>query len=324
MRTLQLLSGAVAAVALTAGAACNRADTNERAQQAANQVRDVAARAGDELADAWTTTQIQAKYFADRDIKARYIDVSTHDHVVTLEGYVQNEEVRQRAEQMAKGTSGVREVQDRLLIGQVPQNASKTPPPSDAVATSGSASALDAAAARIDDARITTTIQAKYFLDSGVKGRRIDVDTSGGVVTLRGEVASESERAQALRIARETDGVQRVEDTLAVNATLEQSPPATPAVADDRSSRESLGARIDDGVIVTKLKAKYIADSEVKAFDIDVSANNGVVTLEGQVANAAARERAVSLARDTEGVAQVVDRLSVERAAPKAKPRARK
>jgi osmotically-inducible protein OsmY len=325
MRTLQLLCGAAAAVALTAGAACNRADTNDRAQQAANQVRDVAARAGDELADAWTTTQIQAKYFADRDIKARYIDVSTHDHVVTLEGYVQNEEVRQRAEQVAKSTSGVREVQDRLLIGQVPQNASKTgPPASVAVATSGAANAVDTAAARIDDGRITTTIQAKYFLDSGVKGRRIDVDTSAGVVTLRGEVASESERSLALRIARETEGVQRVEDMLAVNAALEQNPPATPAVADDRTSHESLGARIDDGVIVTKLKAKYLADSEVKASEIDVSANSGVVTLEGHVANAAARERAVSLARDTDGVVQVVDRLSVETAAQKAKPRARK
>ena len=322
MRTLQLLCGAAAALALTAGAACNRADTNERAQQAANQVKDVAARAGDELADAWTTTQIQAKYFADRDIKARYIDVSTHDHVVTLEGYVQNEDVRQRAEQTAKGTSGVRAVLDHLLIGQVPQNASKGQPSSSvAVATSGAANAIDTAAARIDDGRITTTIQAKYFLDPGVKWRRIDVDTRSGVVTLRGEVASDGERAQALRVARETDGVMRVEDMLTVNASLEQG---APAASDDHAPHESLGARIDDGVVVTKLKAKFVADSQVNGSAIDVSANNGIVTLEGQVPSAAARDHAIAIARETDGVAQVVDRLSVQNASERAKARTRK
>jgi osmotically-inducible protein OsmY len=321
MKTLQLLCSAAAAVAVTAGAACNRSDTNDRAQQAANQVREVAARAGDELADAWTTTQIQAKYFADRDIKARYIDVSTHDHVVSLEGYVQNDEVRQRAVQMAKGASGVRGVQDRLLIGQAPQNASKSPAPSESVATSGAANAVNTAAARLDDGRITTMIQAKFFLDATVKGRRIDVDTTSGVVTLRGDVASDAERSEALRLARETDGVQRVEDMLAVNASLDRSGDSG---TDTRATHESLGTRIDDSVIVTKLRAKFLADAQVKGASIEVAANNGVVTLEGPIANAAAHERALALTRDTDGVVQVVDRLSVQNASERAKARTRK
>ena len=320
MKTLQLVCSAAAAVAVTAGAACNRSDTNDRAQQAANQVREVAARAGDELADAWTTTQIQAKYFADRDIKARYIDVSTHDQVVTLEGYVQNDEVRQRAVQMAKGTGRVRQVQDQLLIGQAPQNASKSEPSSEPVATSGAANTVNTAAVRIDDGRITTTIQAKYFLDSTMKGRRIDVDTHSGVVTLRGDVASDAERTQALRLARETEGVQRVEDMLAVNAALDRGDTAT----DNRTSHEPLGERIDDGIIVTKLRAKILADSQVKGTSIEVAANNGVVTLEGPVANAAAHDRLLALTRETDGVVQVVDRLSVQTASERAKARARK
>jgi osmotically-inducible protein OsmY len=320
MKTLQLVCSAAAAMAVTAGAACNRSDTNDRAQQAANQVREVAARAGDELADAWTTTQIQAKYFADRDIKARYIDVSTHDQVVTIEGYVPNDEVRQRAVQMAKGTGRVRQVQDQLLIGQAPQNASKSEPPSEPVATSGAANAVTTAEARVDDGRNTTMFQAKYFLDSTVKGRRIDVDTHSGVVTLRGDVASDAERSQALRLARETEGVQRVEDMLAVNAALDRGDNAT----DNRASHESVGARIDDGIIVTKLRAKFLADSQVKGTSIEIAADNGVVTLEGPVANAAAHERALALTRETDGVVQVVDRLSVQTASERAKARVRK
>ncbi len=220
MKTPQLLCSIAAAVALVSGA-CNRADTNAQAERAAADVRTAASRAGDRLADAWLTTQIQAKYFADRDIKARYIDVSTRNRIVTLQGYVQNDDMRHRVVDLAKQTNGVQEVQDRLLIGQTPQNADRTLP-REAAPTSGQVESAPAPTTGqpIDDARITTTIQAKYFTSGNVKGRRIDVDTRGGVVTLRGEVASEAEREEALRVARETEGVQRVEDMLTVNAAL--------------------------------------------------------------------------------------------------------
>jgi osmotically-inducible protein OsmY len=54
-------------------------------------------------------------------------------------------------------------------------------------------------------------------LDDRVKAARIDVDASGSVVTLSGRVGSEDERAQAVRLARETDGVTSVIDHLTVN-----------------------------------------------------------------------------------------------------------
>jgi osmotically-inducible protein OsmY len=238
MRTPQLLCGVAAALTLVAGG-CNRADTNAQTQRAAAEVRGAASKARDELADAWLTTQIQAKYFADRDIKARYIDVSTNNHVVTLDGYVQSDDARRHAVDLAKETNGVREVQDRLLIGQAPRTADRTlpadtaanpaatspapaapaAPSNETAATTGQTSSAPADRP-IDDARITTTIQAKYFVSATVKGRRIDVDTRGGVVTLRGQVASEREREEALRAARETAGVQRVEDMLTVDAGL--------------------------------------------------------------------------------------------------------
>jgi len=68
----------------------------------------------------------------------------------------------------------------------------------------------------VDDDLVTSMIQAKFFQDPEVKARDIDVSTRNGVVTLRGEVASAAERAQALRLARETQGVQRVEDALRI------------------------------------------------------------------------------------------------------------
>src|SRR5687767_15309883 len=119
MRRPQLFTGAVV-VALAATAACSRAETSREAHEAAAEVRTVAARAGDRLADSWLTAKVQAKFFADDDIKARYIDVSTRDGKVTLKGFVETDAVRQEALQIARNTEGVKQIEDRLLIGQAP------------------------------------------------------------------------------------------------------------------------------------------------------------------------------------------------------------
>ena len=66
-----------------------------------------------------------------------------------------------------------------------------------------------------------------------------------------------------------------------------------------------------DGALTAKIKSKMALDDHVNARAIDVDTSGSVVTLTGVVGSAAARERAVSLARDTEGVTRVVDRLQV-------------
>jgi hypothetical protein len=66
------------------------------------------------------------------------------------------------------------------------------------------------------DGALTAKIKAKMALDDRVKAAKIDVDTAGAVVTLSGRVASESERTRAVQLARETDGVTSVVDSLTV------------------------------------------------------------------------------------------------------------
>ena len=69
---------------------------------------------------------------------------------------------------------------------------------------------------RMTDARLTAKIKSKMALDDHVKARAIDVDTSGGVATLSGVVASGDERKRALQLARDTEGISRVVDELEV------------------------------------------------------------------------------------------------------------
>jgi osmotically-inducible protein OsmY len=69
---------------------------------------------------------------------------------------------------------------------------------------------------RMAESALTAKIKSKMALDDHVNARRIDVDTSGSVVTLTGAVASSAERERALRLARETEGITRVVDRLRV------------------------------------------------------------------------------------------------------------
>ena len=65
--------------------------------------------------------------------------------------------------------------------------------------------------------------------------------------------------------------------------------------------------------LTAKIKAKMALDDSIKAAAIDVDTDGSVVTLTGTVRSEAERTRALQLARETDGVTHVVDRLSVGR-----------
>jgi osmotically-inducible protein OsmY len=69
---------------------------------------------------------------------------------------------------------------------------------------------------------------------------------------------------------------------------------------------------IEDGALTSKIKAKMALDDTVKALSLDVDTRAGVVTLTGTVRSEGERQRALALARETEGVTQVVDRLQLK------------
>ena len=66
-----------------------------------------------------------------------------------------------------------------------------------------------------------------------------------------------------------------------------------------------------EGSLTAKIKAKMALDDTVKALSIDVDTNGSVVTLTGAVHSEAERNKAVQLARETDGVTSVNDKLVV-------------
>jgi hyperosmotically inducible protein len=69
---------------------------------------------------------------------------------------------------------------------------------------------------------------------------------------------------------------------------------------------------VEETAIASKIKAKMALDDSVKALEIEVSATGSTVTLSGRVRSAAEHNRALALARETNGVTNVVDHLVVQ------------
>ncbi|HEU4649876.1 MAG TPA: BON domain-containing protein [Croceibacterium sp.] len=68
---------------------------------------------------------------------------------------------------------------------------------------------------------------------------------------------------------------------------------------------------LTEGSLTAKIKAKMALDDTVKALTIDIDTQGSVVTLSGTVNSPAERTKALQLARETEGVTSVIDRLVV-------------
>ena len=73
------------------------------------------------------------------------------------------------------------------------------------------------------------------------------------------------------------------------------------------------GEVLSEGALTAKIKSKMALDDLVQARSINVTTSGHVVTLSGSVRSTAERDRAIQLARETAGVTQVVDHLSVAR-----------
>jgi hyperosmotically inducible periplasmic protein len=338
MKAPQLFCGAFVLVMSVSG--CQKqnsqAELKQSASETADRIKTGSVKAGEKLEDVWLATKIQAKFVGDRDIKARDVKVGVHDGVVTLNGRVQNESEHQLALTLAKNTSGVKQVVDNLdveVAGPPPVRTVNGGTPG-AVATTGttaSPSSPPPPVAISDDARIGTSIQSKYFMDDRIKGRHISVTTNAGVVTLNGEIADDTERAEALLLARTTEGVKRVEDNLTISTSTAPAPASTAATpptatASSAAAKPTETAADTDAALADRIQSQLASDNQVKNAPIEVTAKSGVVVLQGTVPTRAAKERALTVARDVDGVTQVVERIQVSptRSAPTKSSSARK
>ncbi len=68
---------------------------------------------------------------------------------------------------------------------------------------------------------------------------------------------------------------------------------------------------VAEASLTAKIKAKMALDDRISAGRIDVTTEGSTVTLTGRVGSQEERERAVRMTRETDGVVNVVDQLTV-------------
>ena len=103
-----------------------------------------------------------------------------------------------------------------------------------------------------------------------------------------------------------------------VQAAVEKAPApapaadATPPPAPAQSTTRSVGTAIDDSGITMRVKSAFVADPDVKSLDITVETRKGEVQLSGFVDSQAQIDRAVDIARRTQGVSAVQNKLALK------------
>lgn len=153
--------------------------------------------------DATITARVKSRLLWNRNTNGLAIDVDTDNGVVTLKGRVASGAHRDLAVQLAKNTTGVKQVKDELKVVSSPKEAVEKNP-------------LQRVETRASDTWITTKVKSVLLFSKDAENAEIEVSTSNQVVTLRGAVVSEDQKEKILKLVGDVVGVKEVRSKLVV------------------------------------------------------------------------------------------------------------
>jgi hyperosmotically inducible protein len=155
----------------------------------------------------------------------------------------------------------------------------------------------------VEDTAVTGSVKAAFAVHRDLQNRPIEIETDGGVVLLSGEVASKEERESAEELAANVEGVEGVENRLAVDATLGDENDSPP---------KSFGQRLDDAALLTKIRTALHLDREARKIDVEIQVSAGRVVLRGAVPNEELADRIRNRVASVAGVESLDDELELE------------
>ncbi len=148
----------------------------------------------------------------------------------------------------------------------------------------------------VDDSVLTAKLKSALLVDPTVKGIDVKVETRKGEVQLSGFVDDQSQIDRAVTIARNMEGVRRVDNKMSL-----------------KTGTASVGNVIDDGLVTARVRAALFADPRVNSTDIGVVTRKGEVQLSGYVDTQSQIDEAISIARGVNGVQGIDNKLSVKK-----------
>lgn len=146
---------------------------------------------------------------------------------------------------------------------------------------------------QIDDFNAAASIKSAMLRAEGYRLGGVDVEVTEGVALLTGSVPRAEDRIYAECVTWSAPAVRQVSNRIEIGG--------------DRSRAQA--AR--DALTTQRVRARLMADSQVRAVNFNIETHNGVVHLLGFARNEGERERAAMHAALAEGVEAVVDLVRV-------------
>ena len=221
----------------------------------------------DRVESSFKKTYVYKTYLKDEHIK-----ISSKNGVVTLSGMVENETHKPMAQDVAEALPGVKSVDNRIQ-GEHPAENS--------------------------DTWIGMKVKSALLYHRNVSGTKTEVFVKDGVVTLKGEAATQAQKELTTEYAKDVAGVKDVSNEMTVSS-------APVKVA------ETMGENIDDASITAQVKATLLSHRSTGVLRTKVATKDGVVTLMGQARNAAEKDLVTKLVGDVNGVKSVVNNMTIE------------
>jgi len=207
-------------------------------------------------------------------LKDEHIQISSKDGAVTLSGDVYNETHKPMAQDTAEALPGVKSVDNRIEIkGDRPTENS--------------------------DTWVSMKVKTALVFHRNVNAHKTEVTVKEGVVTLKGEAASQAQKDLTTEFAKDVDGVKSVNNEMTVAANPEKP-------------SETVGEKVDDASITAQVKMTLLSHRSTGVLRTKVTTTDGVVTLAGQARNAAEKDLATKVVEDVHGVKSVVNNMTIE------------
>jgi osmotically-inducible protein OsmY len=211
------------------------------------------------------------------------INVTASQGTITLQGSVPQQNQKQQAERIAQSVSGVRNIRNNITVGEYPPlgfvPGQEDQAQQQETGISGDERCIQMLKQGLTDQNLRDTAQDIY------------VTCHEGEMALYGYVKSEDEKDQLERVTRQIQGITEVDNNLIV--------------------REEGWERKSDAEIQEDVESQLWWSPFVDSDNIEVSVQNGTVTLSGQVEDWDAEKAAIKNAFDG-GAKRVRSQLQVQ------------
>ena len=207
-------------------------------------------------------------------LKDDNIKTEAENGIVTLTGTVSEENHKSLAQETVSSLPGVEKVDNQIQVqGMQPEKDT--------------------------DGWIGLKVKTTLLFHRNVSAAKTQVDVKDGVVTLSGEADNQAQKDLTTEYVKDVEGVRDVKNELKITNNMTESP------------RETLGEKIDDASITAQVKAALLYHRSTSGIGTKVRTDDGIVTLNGRVHNAAEKDLVTKIVRDINGVKNVVNNLEI-------------